>query len=395
MEKTPEVTATSINVEELMAHDAWLRRVVRDLVEPDLVEDVVQETFLAAWLQGQVQNLPGFLRRVGHNLALRHRRHECRRRRREQTAARDEALPATGQMLDRLKAHRQLTAAVSELQEPYRTTILLRYFEGLAPKEIAARQGVPASTVRTRLERGLAQLRGRLEGTDVRALAALFLWPELGVTAATTPVATPIVTKLAATLFAGAVFMSVHVKSSVLFGLLVLLAGVGIWHWDPLGVEPGADVDAVTADTLTAPKEQPVEASDRQPLKVSDLGKPDSTKQAAAAVLRGRVLNTRGVAMAGVEVLVDRKDSDVAEMDELLRMKRQQNPVLLARAVTDQEGRFELPTHKLTPDVEVDARLEEAYVPLWLWVPGRKDWHKSEVLVVAAPKMTLRGAGNG
>ncbi len=148
-----------------MAHDAWLRQVIQDLVEPDLVEDVVQETFLAAWLKGQgntVHNLPGFLRRVGRNLALKHRRREGRRRRREQQAAKDEALPSTGQMLERLQAHRQLTTAVSELGEPYRTTILLRYFEGLTPKQIAVRQGVPASTVRTQLERGLAQLRGRL-----------------------------------------------------------------------------------------------------------------------------------------------------------------------------------------------------------------------------------------
>ncbi|MHC4853634.1 MAG: RNA polymerase sigma factor [Planctomycetota bacterium] len=399
------MTATSINIDELMAHDAWLRRLVMDLVEPDLVEDIVQETFLAAWLAGQgqrVRNLPGFLRRVGRNLALRHRRREGRRRRREQGAAKGEALPATGQMLERLEAHRQLTAAVSQLDEPYRTTILLRYFEGLTPKQVAARQAVPASTVRTRLERGLSQLRGRLEGADVRALAALFLWPELGAagsaagsataTTVAAPTGAPIATKLAATLFSGAVFMSVHVKSTVLVGLLVLLAGVGIWYWDPLGVEAAAiDEDGVATRLVADVQEQPVATSDRRPLEASDLGNTETSAQATATVLRGRVLNTRGVPMANVPLLIDRKDSLVTEYDELMRVKRPKHPVMLARAETDQEGRFELPADKLTPDVEVDARLGDGFVPLWLSVPQRQDWDHKEVLVVAAPRMSIAG----
>ncbi len=378
-----------------MAHDAWLRQVIQDLVEPDLVEDVVQETFLAAWLKGQdntVHNLPGFLRRVGRNLALKHRRREGRRRRREQQAAKDEALPSTGQMLERLQAHRQLTTAVSELGEPYRTTILLRYFEGLTPKQIAVRQGVPASTVRTQLERGLAQLRGRLGGTDLRALAALFLWPEWQAGAAgSAGSTTPIATKLAATLFSGAVFMSVHLKSSVLVAVLLVLAGGGIWYWDPLAVDLPTDAGSPLSGTVAAAEQEP-EATDRQPLDTSEVGNAAAVKPSStAAVLRGRVLDTRGVPIAGVEVLVDREDAADAEFDDVLRLKPQQNPQLLAQAVTDQGGHFALPAHKLTKDIEVDARLGEAYVPLWLSVPERESWDREEVLVVAAQKMSLRG----
>lgn len=383
MEPThPEVTATTIDVEELLAHDAWLRGMVRDLVEPDLVEDVVQETFLAAWLKGRVHNLPGFLRRVGRNLAFRQRRSAGRRRARERVRARDEALPATAEMLERLEAHRQLTAAVADLEEPYRTTILLRYFEGLSPKAIAARQGVPASTVRTRVERGLQQLRGRLEGTDLRALAALFLWPDLQAASATTAAAS----KLAATLFAGAALMSAHGKSSVLLGLLVLLAGTGLWYWNPLGGETTHPEEGVVSQPTTVARQQPAEANERTPLPAST-----PPAQTTGPVLRGRVLDTRGVPLAQVPVLVDRKDSSVTEYDELLRAKRQQDPVLLARAQTDREGRFELPAARLTPDVEVDARLGTGYVPLWLSVPERRHWSTKEVLVVAAREMSLAG----
>src|SRR6185503_12638824 len=42
-------------------------------------------------------------------------------------------------------------------------TLLLHYFEELSPAEIAARQGIPAATVRSRLKRGLDDLRARLD----------------------------------------------------------------------------------------------------------------------------------------------------------------------------------------------------------------------------------------
>src|SRR5262249_12311994 len=45
----------------------------------------------------------------------------------------------------------------------YRTTVLLRFFEGLPPGRIAAREGVPLETVRSRLKRGLATLRSELQ----------------------------------------------------------------------------------------------------------------------------------------------------------------------------------------------------------------------------------------
>jgi hypothetical protein len=62
--------------------------------------------------------------------------------------------------------------AVAELEEPYRTTLILRFYDGLAPTEIARHLGVPASTVRVRLKRGLDRLRVRLEErTERRALA--------------------------------------------------------------------------------------------------------------------------------------------------------------------------------------------------------------------------------
>ena len=52
---------------------------------------------------------------------------------------------------------------VLTLREPYRSVILQRFWSEQRPKEIAAAKGVPESTVRNHLHRGLAELRRKLE----------------------------------------------------------------------------------------------------------------------------------------------------------------------------------------------------------------------------------------
>lgn len=84
----------------------------------------------------------------------------------------DDATPSSDELLERHEAQQLLARLVGELGEPYRSTILLRYAEGLEPTEIAHRQGVPAGTVRWRVKEGLARLRAELDeahGGDRRA----------------------------------------------------------------------------------------------------------------------------------------------------------------------------------------------------------------------------------
>ena len=51
-----------------------------------------------------------------------------------------------------------VSGALSQLPEEYRTAIVLRHVADLDYEEIAAIQGVPVGTVRSRLARGRAQL---------------------------------------------------------------------------------------------------------------------------------------------------------------------------------------------------------------------------------------------
>jgi len=91
-------------------------------------------------------------------------RGEGRRRARETSAQEDfAALPTPEELLASHQAQRLVADAVEALDEPYRSTVLLCYVEGLAPTEVARRLGVPAGTVRWRLKRALELIRARLE----------------------------------------------------------------------------------------------------------------------------------------------------------------------------------------------------------------------------------------
>jgi RNA polymerase sigma-70 factor (ECF subfamily) len=56
-----------------------------------------------------------------------------------------------------------LMGCLGELDDAQRETVLLAYYEGWSRDELAKRFEMPVNTVKTRLRRGLAKLRGCLE----------------------------------------------------------------------------------------------------------------------------------------------------------------------------------------------------------------------------------------
>ncbi|HEX5136588.1 MAG TPA: sigma-70 family RNA polymerase sigma factor, partial [Planctomycetota bacterium] len=87
--------------------------------------------------------LKAWLARVGRNLALTALRREKSRLRRERAGARPEGQPSASDAAARLERHRLVVEAVLALEEPFRSAILLRFYEDLPPKEIARQLGVP------------------------------------------------------------------------------------------------------------------------------------------------------------------------------------------------------------------------------------------------------------
>ena len=153
-------------IDELLQQAAWARRLARSLVADDaLAEDVAQDVWLAASRRPPraTQPLRPWLRTVIRNLVFNLTRERRRRDAREAVADAAEAAESTEEVLGRLQLHKVLVDVVGELAEPYRTVVLLRYFDGLSSAEIGAREHLPPGTVRGRLKTALQLLREALD----------------------------------------------------------------------------------------------------------------------------------------------------------------------------------------------------------------------------------------
>ncbi len=180
----PEPTA--VPLAKLLEHRAWVRRLAGSFVRDEAsVDDLEQETWLAALRRPPRREgaLRGWLSRVVRGRASNALRAAGRRRVYEERGARPEPVRSAGAVVAEAEIHKRLVVAVLELGEPYRTTVLMRYFDGVPPREIGRGMDVPVETVRTRLRRALASLRDGLSGGGsdpgwLAALAPLGVLPE-------------------------------------------------------------------------------------------------------------------------------------------------------------------------------------------------------------------------
>ncbi len=156
---------TTPTTEDLLAHSTWVRDLSRRLVhDPNEADDLVQDAAVAA-LESTVapRSIKAWLGSVLMNRAREVHRGEARRRSREAAAGAPGSAPSTLDIVERAATHHAVVQAVLALHEPYRTTVLLRFFDDLPPRKIAKQLDVPVSTVNTRLQRGLDRLRVELD----------------------------------------------------------------------------------------------------------------------------------------------------------------------------------------------------------------------------------------
>ena len=167
-----EPIAPPFAVEDLLAQASWTRSLARRLIQDVAeAEDLAQDTLAAALTHRPATNraLRPWLATV-----MRRRIAWLARRRGGQTAreadvARDEALPSSADLAARAETQRRLVGEVVALEDPYRSLLLLRFYEGLAPAEIARRCGRSPATVRAQLSRAVALLRERLDAKNDEA----------------------------------------------------------------------------------------------------------------------------------------------------------------------------------------------------------------------------------
>jgi RNA polymerase sigma-70 factor (ECF subfamily) len=174
------------SLELLLAQEGWVRALARKLVGRESEAEDVAQSALAVALEHpprsgeSVPVLRAWLGQVARRLVIGGHRTDSRRLERERRAARAEALPSASEIHAQEEERRIVVETLLALGEPFRTTLLLRYYRGLEPIEIARAMDVPDSTVRNRLARGLAQLKQKLEarqGSDWRTSCALLAGP--------------------------------------------------------------------------------------------------------------------------------------------------------------------------------------------------------------------------
>lgn len=272
---------------ELHAHASALRALARDLVGDQHADDLLQDTAVQALQRGPRRPGPfgGWLATVVRRLASKHRRGERRRRARERAVAKPEALAPACELADR-EVFRRVNDAVLALPEPYQSTVLQRYLRELPVAVIAQQGGLPVATVKTRLQRGLALLRERLErdGRDWRAMLAAAFGLERAL-------------PLAATLSTGVMMMGSGVKFAL--GAVAAAGAVAMLCWlqEPAPTaSPLASGPQLAPMLAQAPRAEPDAAPERRELP------PPPVTAAALATLHGRCVDTLGRPLEGVAV---------------------------------------------------------------------------------------------
>jgi len=315
-------------LERVLREDGWLRRIARQLAgDVHAAEDLAQDAWVAALASGRADRpwLFGVLRNL--------RRREARRRRQAPDTwtelgrlARPDTAPATDEVVDELLLRKRVTDGLLELDEPYRTTLYLRYVQDLRLSAIARRSGVAVSTVHERLARGLELLRHRLDAHyDGRRRA----WA-IGLLSLAKPsgLALPI---------GGLV-----VGTSKAMAAVLILGGSILWWW------AASAPDSRGAGSEVRGEAPPVErvAEELEPSSIgmpelvterarTEIAEPAPAPEAAAPPLeplRGRVLDLQGLPVASVRVGFEPPASGPAPEGD---------------ATTDGLGRFELPSRAL------------------------------------------------
>ncbi len=137
-----------------------------------LAEEVAQDAFLEAYrslasLRDEAA-FPGWLKRIVAHCASRARRRERRGLERlDDRAALDSASSIASRSDPRQEETRQdVREAIGTLSRAQREVTTLFYIDGYSQQEIAEFLDVPVNTVKSRLQRALAILRGRLASLE-------------------------------------------------------------------------------------------------------------------------------------------------------------------------------------------------------------------------------------
>jgi RNA polymerase sigma factor (sigma-70 family) len=312
----------------LLSHREWLEGLAVRLVgDEHTAADLVQDTLLAVITRRPAEgaSLRGWLRTVLVRGVIQYRKTESCRRAREIARERKEAFPSPEEITERTDAHHRIVAAVLALEEPYKSTLLLRFYDGYPPRTIAERTNTPVETVKTRIKRGLAQLRLTLEEEGDRGTHAIAV---LLVPALLRPLP-----KLAAT-----------VQVAAVAGLCLL--GVGGWTLFSSIGDATDELDDSTAlaqelsvDGAPDLRDEVEQPDARTPLADEAVAQTDHDVP-AGVMLRGMAFDVEGHPLSGARVGAIEADYHARDIDGVEYIGLSE-PVEIAISAVD--GSFEIP----------------------------------------------------
>lgn len=307
------------------AQSAWLRRLAIAVARDSHAgEDISQDALLAA-IEARpavIEDLRSWLRGIVRNLIRRHLRDEDHRKLREERAARRGSSEDSALAFERFEIQEALLGAVRDLKEPYRTTVVLRWFEELGPREIAKRTGVPLRTVHTRISRALSLLRHELDrrshGDRSRWMSA---WVSL---VPTTALPRPWM-----------MIMDLKVKLAIAGACVA--AGFVMWRVWP----PRADAGLTTMNRVKD-SESTQPASPTNALSVDGSPAASGERAAAAAQVAESKDVVRGASHVVPGMVVDASGAPLDGVEVIFATSNSADPANGARATSDARGRFRI-----------------------------------------------------
>ena len=151
--------------------DSLFRHCLFRTGDREIGKDLMQESFLRTWeyvSSGQkIENCKAFLYKIANNLII----DWARRQKKRQVVSLEDLseegfeVAGTEDTAQKTRQHfteRQIATLLSQIEEPYRTAVILRYIDELSPKEIAKTLGISANATSVRINRGMERLRSLL-----------------------------------------------------------------------------------------------------------------------------------------------------------------------------------------------------------------------------------------
>lgn len=145
-------------------HAPWLTlRLARRCSDPDLVDEALQDTFLAVWKQAARYDGRGEVAAWIWGIAIRRLIDVLRRRPRRELPLplgwREDVSPSAEEQVLLNIEHGDLAGALNRLSPELRAVVQATVLDGLTTREAGRLLGIPAGTVKTRMMRARAQLR--------------------------------------------------------------------------------------------------------------------------------------------------------------------------------------------------------------------------------------------